>query len=108
MVRQLFRLDKDNSLLCSSDPDISALDEAARELGKRYQAPYPISVERSARPSKGGDFEPLTIEEVGKELSRQDSSKACGSDGIHVRAVKALADTSLLPALTYLFNSCLD
>ena len=108
MVRQLFRLDKDNSLLCSSDPDISALDEAARELGKRYQAPYPISVERSARPSKGGDFEPLTIEEVGKELSRQDSSKACGSDGIHVRAVKALADTSLLPALTHLFNSCLD
>ena len=72
------------------------------------RTPNPNPVERSIRLSKGRDFELLTIEEVGKELSRQDSSKVYRGDSIHMQAVKALADTSLLPALTHLFNSYLD
>ena len=49
----------------------------------------------------------VSSEEIIEELRHQDSSKACGMDGIHIRLVKTLAETSFVSVLAALFNSCI-
>jgi hypothetical protein len=49
----------------------------------------------------------VSSEEIVEELRYQDSSKACGMDGIHIRLIKTLAETSFVDVLAALFNSCI-
>jgi hypothetical protein len=49
----------------------------------------------------------ISTKEVVKELRYQDSSKACSMDGIHIRLLKTLAETSFVDVLAALFNSCI-
>ena len=49
----------------------------------------------------------VSSKEIIEELRYQDSSKACGIDGIHIRLVKTLAETSFIDVLAALFNSCI-
>jgi hypothetical protein len=49
----------------------------------------------------------VSSEEIVEELQHQDSSKACGMDGIHIRLIKTLAETSFVDVLAALFNSCI-
>jgi hypothetical protein len=47
----------------------------------------------------------VSSREIVEELRYQDSSKACGMDGIHIRFIKTLAETSFIDVLAALFNS---
>jgi hypothetical protein len=49
----------------------------------------------------------VSSKEIVEELRYQDSSKACGIDGIHIRLIKTLAETSFIDVLAALFNSCI-
>ena len=49
----------------------------------------------------------VSSKEIIKELRYQDSSKAYGIDGIHIRLMKTLAETSFVDVLAALFNSCI-
>jgi hypothetical protein len=49
----------------------------------------------------------VSSKEIIEELRYQDSSKACGMDGIHIRLMKTLAETSFVDVLAALFNSCI-
>ena len=49
----------------------------------------------------------VSSEEIIEELRYQDSSKAYGIDGIHIRLMKTLAETSFVDVLAALFNSCI-
>lgn len=108
-VRQIFGLDDQNGPLFSSDPLLDGLDEAAKVLGARYRAP-PDEVNIPQLQGLG-DERPLpvfTVEEIKQAIRDQDGSKACGADGVHMRALKALVDTSMTILLTALYNACLE
>jgi hypothetical protein len=64
------------------------------------------------RPFQGGDkcrsrVEYWTKEQVEAEITRQDSDKSCGSDGIHIQFLKAVKDTQIVSWLLQLYNQCL-
>ena len=47
----------------------------------------------------------MSIEDIVAELRHQDSNKACGIDGVHIRLIQTLASTSFVHVLTALYNS---
>lgn len=108
LVRQIFRLDGQNGPLYSTDPTLTALEEAANVLRERYLA---SSLSRSgfedypALPQE--PLSPTTLDSTNTTINSQDASKACGTDGVHIQVVKALRQTSLPLLLTTLYNACL-
>lgn len=108
------RASQENSvLLPSADAKakgISAIDEAFNILKARYQDPLlPYPPESDAIDSSQDRFlvEPFTSQEIADEIKLQDAQKACGSDGIHMRLLKALRDSSFLDRLQFLYRRCL-
>lgn len=84
---------------------VSAIKEVAGGLARRFTS-------QSAAPSQSScpqvnilDY--ISAEEIAEELRHQDSSKACGMDGIHIRLMQALSSTSFVHVLAALYNSCI-
>ena len=50
----------------------------------------------------------FTIDEVAAEIRQQDGSKSVGADGIHMRLLQTLLDTSFTLALTRLYRLCIE
>ena len=46
------------------------------------------------------------VKDTLKAITKQDSFKACGIDGIYIRVIKALYNTLLPIFLTTLYNAC--
>ena len=110
LVKRAFANDRDNGPLLPSVPGRDALEEAVVMLEARYTAPGQRRRRRARstrRPSYETTIPPFSTEEVIAELKRQDGDKAYGMDGVHMRVLKALQDTTLTPILTSLFNACL-
>lgn len=83
-----------------------AMTEVYEVLKARYQSPsssLPLDV---GSPTEFTTI-PFSREEIADEIRRQDSTKSCGADGIHIRLLKALVNTSLIDALYHLFRQCL-
>lgn len=52
---------------------------------------------------------PFTIDQITLEIMRQDASKSCGADGLHIRFLKALVDCpAFLQSLHHLYAQCLS
>jgi hypothetical protein len=48
-----------------------------------------------------------SAKEIVEELRHQDSTKACGVDGVHIRLMQALTLTPFVNVLAALYNSCI-
>lgn len=110
LVRQALVNDGENSVLLPQQSGRNPLDEMVERLEERYTASNAALREDWAHLSNNdtGDLSwELSQEEVAAEIAKQGASKACGSDGIHIRALKALSGTSLTRLLTALFNRCI-
>ncbi|KAK3619281.1 hypothetical protein LTR56_024135 [Elasticomyces elasticus] len=108
MMRQVFSLDEQNGPLFSTTPASTGLDEAAEVLCARYTPPVPCPPIPAHWVLTGDETLPLfMMEETGQAIVDQDASKACGSDGVHIKVLKCLLDTPLITFLTSLYNTCL-
>jgi hypothetical protein len=94
---------------------LSAIEEVTSDLQVRFtpnSEPPPLDSDSgldtcNSDTSDLDDNLLVSAEEVVEELRHQDSSKACGMDGIHIRLLKTLAETSFVDVLAVLFNSCI-
>jgi hypothetical protein len=94
---------------------LSAIEEVTSDLQARFtpdSEPPPLDSDSGldACDFDTSDFDDdllVSAEEVVEELRHQDSSKAYGMDGIHIRLLKTLAETSFVDVLAVLFNSCI-
>lgn len=82
----------------------SAIEEVSEGLAKRFASQSTAPAQNSC--SGVGSLDYFSIEEIAEELRHQDSSKACGMDGIHIRLMQALSSTSFVHVLAALYNSC--
>ena len=88
---------------------MSALEEVSSRLAERFTSRAAGIVDLTPRDRVfQDDLSPFTTEEVAGELALQDTSKACGADGVHVRVLRQLAvsEPTFLDALTSLYNAC--
>ncbi|KAI6814112.1 hypothetical protein KC342_g16545 [Hortaea werneckii] len=109
LVRQDFELDEDNGPLYSATDGRTALEEAAEVLGERYRArgaPIPDDGDDDEPGGRRADGWTWSADEVREAIGKQDGAKACGGDGVHMRALKALQHTTLPEYLAILFNAC--
>ncbi|KAK3617536.1 hypothetical protein LTR22_026706 [Elasticomyces elasticus] len=108
MMRQVFSLDEQNGPLFSTTPASTGLDQAAEVLCARYNPPVPCPPIPAHWVLTGDETLPLfMMEETGQAIVDQDASKACGSDGVHIKVLKCLLDTPLITFLISLYNTCL-
>jgi len=113
LMRQVWTADRDNGPLQAKDPWRDPLVEMATILRRRYHA-SPKDRAKRTLPTKRAlanrpleEFVRMTPDEVAQEIARQEGTKACGSDGVHIRVLKALRQTSCVEMLTHLYNTCL-
>lgn len=85
---------------------ITALTENYDVLKARYTDESPSHHQAPAHP-QSLSVEPFTKDQIVDEINRQDGTKSCGADGIHIRLLKVLVDTALIDALHHLFRRCL-
>ena len=113
LMRRALASDQENDALLPIEPGEDPLDEMAALLRTRYTAStataFPSSSIISDIVEDAGRYTRLhiTAEEVAAEIQKQNGSKACGSDGIHIRVLKTLSTTSFLRLLATLYNACL-
>ena len=110
LVKRAFANDRDNGPLLPSVPGADPLWEAVVMLRTRYTTPDQrrrIRTRRTRYLLSPTTILPFSTDEVAAELKRQDGDKAYGIDGVHMRVLKALQETTLTPILTSLFNACL-
>ena len=86
---------------------VTAIDEISDMLKTRYQEPAVPSAQIGDQHPDEFATEAFTTEEIATEIRHQDSSKACGADGIHTRFLKALVGSSFLEMLQHLYGRCL-
>jgi len=104
---------QENSVLLPSESaklaGISAIDEVQHMLQTRFHDllySYPPELPSPLH----GDYstiEPFTTDQIAKEIALQDAQKACGSDGLHIRLLKVLANSSFLYYLHELYRRCI-
>lgn len=110
LYKRALRNSAENGVLLPSEDaqarGIEAVKEVFNTLRARYHEPAPERL-RLVGPS---DLllEPFTKEQIAKEIVDQDALKACGADGVHIKLLKALAETSFLDLLYDLYTLCLE
>lgn len=109
LMRQAMAADRDNEPLLPTAPGGDAIQEAADVLRQRFTAEssFPLPTLENS-PSEPDPPNPFTLQAVRMEVRRQLGAKACAADGVHIRLVKALADTTFLDRLTHLYTTCWD
>jgi hypothetical protein len=87
---------------------MDARTEIAAALSKRYTTEEAFVDGHSSDASSTTEtLPPFSEDDVKKEITTQDASKACGSDSIHMRLLQALLPSSFPRLLCRLFNLCL-
>jgi hypothetical protein len=87
---------------------MDARTEIAAALSKRYTTEEAFVDGHSSDASSTTEtLPPFSEDDVKKEITAQDASKACGGDGIHMRLLQALLPSSFPRLLCRLFNLCL-
>ena len=88
---------------------LSALREIRDSLAERYAGRALLSDESAHGIGVTLDQsrDALSESHVAKEIRRQDASKTCGLDGVHMRVIKALLPSCYPKVLCRLFNLCL-
>jgi hypothetical protein len=87
---------------------LSAIEEVTAGLSERFScdAPGSATLDDAFEPDAATqDY--VSIEDIVAELRHQDSNRACGMDGVHIRLMQTLASTSFVHVLAALYNSCI-
>lgn len=89
---------------------LSALQEISCSLAERYagRALVPGDSADGVGMDQDRSHAGLSESHVVKEIRRQDASKTCGLDGVHMRVIKALLPSCYPKVLCRLFNLCLS
>jgi hypothetical protein len=94
LYKRAVRMSRENAPLLPTEEGrrrgLSAIEEVTTGLKARFTPDSDMLV---------------SSEEIVEELRHQDSTKACGMDGIHIRFMETLAETSFVDVLAALFNS---
>lgn len=85
----------------------SALQEISDSLAERYAGRALLSDESVDGIGADQSRDELSESHVVREIRRQDASKTCGLDGVHMRVIKALLPSCYPKVLCRLFNLCL-
>ena len=87
---------------------LSAIDEVAAGLSERFSSGSPgfATLDDAFEPD-GATQDYVSTDDIVSELQHQDSNKACGMDGVHIRLMQTLASTSFVHVLAALYNSCI-
>ena len=108
LYKHAARMSRENALLLPTEEGrrrgLSAIKEVTTSLKARF------TPDLNPTDFDTADFDTADLvssEEIIEELRYQDSSKAYGIDGIHIRLMKTLAETSFVDVLAALFNSCI-
>ena len=80
----------------------SAVEENREVLQERYRG-RPVTISAPLDPLP---FPAFTREDVVGEIHRQDGSKGCGADGVHIRVLKTWTGTIYVDLLVRLFQYC--
>lgn len=116
LYKRAARTSRENGVLLPTESGrlkgLSAIEEVAAGLAERFSSEPSdtITTEQSHSITSGwGGAGPdyISAEDIVEELQRQDPSKACGMDGVHIRLMKALSSTSFAHVLVALYNSCI-
>jgi hypothetical protein len=91
---------------------ITALEEVRTRLAIRFSSVSDVSslsdTSEISDISHDDGLSPFDTDEIAAEIRLQDTSKACGADGIHIRLIKILAsEPTFLDALVLLYSTCL-
>jgi hypothetical protein len=107
LYKQATQGSKENEVIFPTPEAQSQGRDAASEIlgifKQRWQG-RPFRCKDQRRSGGGG----WTEEQVVAEITRQDSDKSCGADGIHIRFLKAMKDTRVVSWLLQLYNKCLS
>lgn len=111
LMRRAMATDRDNRPLLPTQVGGDALEEVVELFRRRYTGDLRTRPELDS--FEQADLlpppeSPFTKATVIAEIQRQPTLKACAADGIHIRILKALIDTSLIDALVDLYNACWD
>lgn len=87
---------------------LSALREISDSLADRYAGRALVSNEPVDGAGADQSRDELSESHVVREIRRQDASKTCGLDGVHMRVIKALLPSCYPKVLGRLFNLCLS
>jgi hypothetical protein len=120
LYKRTVRMSRENVLLLPTEEGrrrgLSTIEEVTTGLKARFTPDSESSPLRSYLDTPdfdATDFDTTNFDsnilvsskEIVEELRHQDSTKACGIDGIHIRFIKTLAETSFVDVLAALFNS---
>lgn len=109
LMKQAMASDRDNKPLLPLEPGGDALAETAEMFRQRYMGTKESIWEQceaddsNALPAPSSPFSRTNII---AEVKRREAGKACAADGIHIRVLKALVETSLIDMLHQLFEAC--
>ena len=87
---------------------LSALQEISDSLAERYAGRALLSDGSVDGIGADQSRDEVSESHVVREIRRQDASKACGLDGVHMRVIKALLPSCYSKVLCRLFNLCLS
>jgi hypothetical protein len=118
LYKHAARMSRENALLLPTEEGrrggLSAIEEVTTGLKARFTPDFDPTdfdtADFNTADFNTADFdttELVSSKEIVEELRHQDSSRACGIDGIHIRLIKTLAETSFVDVLAALFNSCI-
>ena len=113
LYKRAARMSRENALLLPTEEGrrggLSTIEEVTTSLKARFTPDFDPTDFDTAN-FNTADFNTADLvssKEIIEELRYQDSSKAYGTDGIHIRLIKTLAETSFVNVLAALFNSCI-
>jgi hypothetical protein len=93
---------------CGRLKGFSAIEEVVAGLTERFSSDSPdFTALDNALDLDSPIQDLISTEEIVEELRHQDSTKACGMDGVHIRLMQALISTSFVNVLAALYNSCI-
>jgi hypothetical protein len=103
----------DNLPILPTADGLDAMTENFEIFKSRYAADPPPTT--TSDPSAVGSDVPLVVWEaffsvnkIIEEIKSQVGEKSCGSDGIHIRLLKAFTKTDFMPLLETLFRLCIQ
>lgn len=109
LYKRAARMSQENGPLLPTEAGrlmgLSAIGEVAAGLAGRFSSDSASFDHAPCLEEDSSDY--ISVEEIVEELRHQDSSKACGMDGVHIRLMQVLGSTSFVHVLAALYNSCI-
>jgi len=111
LYKQAAAASQENAVVLATEASELQGIDAVTENWEMYRHRYTSPSSPSAmRPDLLGTpaMSPFTMDEIVAEIQQQDGSKSVGADGIHMRLLQTLLNTSFPRVLTRLYRRCVE